>query len=119
MDEELYTSIEQSKKLLGLGLSPKSADKCWCTAVKGRPQVVENQGYNEYGDFEIPCWGVGSLIKVMPDIILTKEGPTYGFGHPDSSHITESNSIIEAAYNMVVWLLENGYIGINNQENIA
>ena len=106
-----YTTIEQSKKLLKLGLSPESADMCWCLAVKGEPEVVVNQGYNEYGDFEIPCWSLGALLMVMPDILFTKEeGSKYGFGHSDSGYITESEIQIDAAYDMVVYLLENGYL---------
>ena len=120
-----YTSIEQSKHLLSLGMNPESADMCWCLAVKGIPQLVANQGYNKYGDFEIPCWSVGGLLEVMPNvtsednevtsafIAKTPNGKYYFAFATSHKEVLSSNicdTAIDACYDMIVWLLENGYI---------
>ena len=60
-----YTDIEQSKKLAGL-LPIESADMYWYLAIKGNPRVAFNEGYNEYGDFELPCWSLAALLGVLP-----------------------------------------------------
>ena len=122
-----YTTIEQSKKLLELGLRPETAD----------------MGYNgvEYRDIRkirydnvattmpnmdsIPCWSLGSLLSVMPFIednkiiynpLLTKSefGYCVTYFSKESKFIWRGSGFyktsIEAAYSMVVWLLENRYI---------
>ena len=73
-----YTSIEQSKKLLELGLSPKSADMCYLN--DGTAAKVDANSYNIavqlWKDYYVeitPCWSVGALLEVMPATIQTKE----------------------------------------------
>ena len=90
-----------------------------------------NLGYTKSGkigvtfeEFCIPCWSLGALLKLMPK---ENENPfkdsnafigygdkkyrcVYLNGDWESSHQTIGDTTIEAAYNMVVWLLENGYI---------
>lgn len=60
-----YTSLEQSKKLAEI-LPHESADMYWYLAIKGNPRVAFNEGYNEYGDFELPCWSLAALLGVLP-----------------------------------------------------
>jgi len=77
----------------------------------------------------LPCWSLGALLELM-----SKEGvepfidsnPFVGYGDGqyrcvylngdwESSHQTTGNTLIEAAYNMVCWLLENDYIKNENK----
>ena len=60
-----YTDIEQSRKLADI-LPLESADMCWYLATKGNPKAMFNEGYNEYGDFELPCWSLAALLNVLP-----------------------------------------------------
>ena len=67
-----YTSIEQSKKLLELGLSPESADMEYMflkkdgSKVSNVPFVKEpNEEPDCCYDF-ISCWSVGALLDIMP-----------------------------------------------------
>lgn len=59
-----YTDLGQSKKLAEI-LPLKSADMFWYLATKGNPIARFNEGYNEYGDFELPCWSLAALLSVL------------------------------------------------------
>lgn len=124
-----YTSIEQSKKLLELGLNPESADMLYqeYETVEGDDYVYKHRLQPWYSnDIDgIPCWSVGALLEVIPKRIkvegeltstwqLKKEANGYAIYYESISLDWYSNCIgetlIEAAYNMIVWLLENEYI---------
>jgi len=102
-----YTTIEQSKKLLELGLNPESADMYYPWDFENGKlceiPIAKNLGFLE-------CWSLGALLNLMPDILFTKEKNMYYFGHPDSNHIEQNTSSIITAYSMICWLLENNYI---------
>lgn len=122
-----YTSIEQSKKLLELGLNPKTADMGYNGIEyrdirKIRHDSVANTMPNMNS---IPCWSLGSLLSVMPFIeenkiiynpLLTKSkfGYYITYFSKEDKYIWRGSGCyktpIEAAYSMVVWLLENNYI---------
>ena len=100
-----YTSIEQSKKLLELGLNLETADLVWSSVFyEGPPgngdenlrncyldpitnhfyylDLVEDFSYddNEKKEYpSIPCWSLEALIEVMPDRIW---GPDDEYGEP-------------------------------------
>ena len=62
-----YTSIEQSKKLLELGLKPETADMNHYEKDDG--WVTLPKGQISYGGFQIiPCWSLGALLGIMPCI---------------------------------------------------
>jgi hypothetical protein len=132
-----YTTIEQSKELLELGLNPETADMHYpdyyfdgnakgpCnTPYKEAIEDLFHVYINPKTKRLLPCWSLGALLEVMP-----KEGiepfiesnPFVGYGNGqyrcvylngdwESSHQTTGNTLIEVAYNMVCWLIENGYI---------
>ena len=135
-----YTSISQSKKLLELGLSPETADMHYLFEnFITQPIIKIEVGYNKdeeeaclednFAPEYIPCWSLGALLELMPHIIeddnYTNEitpllYPMQGkwfcvYNELDKdgySPYAEEKGItpIEAAYSMVVWLLENGFI---------
>lgn len=118
----ICTSIEQSQHLLELGLDPKTADMCfemekgnWTLNV-GRKSAQVNRG------FAIPAWSLDALLEVMP---MVNEGwpvccKIYGSEKwhvlYHSTAVTpkidsgEYDTPIEAAYELVCWLLEQGLI---------
>lgn len=54
MDTKICTSIEQSKKLLSLGLDPSTADMGWNIFVDGTIRTVYlKQQEVLYGDFKL------------------------------------------------------------------
>lgn len=127
-----YTSKEQSKKLLELGLNPNTADMFLAS------DVVICEPYITKTEFEtltpaykgaIPCWSLGALLQVIPPI--TKHGmfgdevclPTLTKGVDENQwhciyrsygiSITVSHwydNPLDAVYDTVTWLLEKGYI---------
>lgn len=136
-----YTTIEQSKKLLELGLSSDTADMCYKTVdIDTEDDVNEDyvfdlvtRSYSEYLKYviplgldykAIPCWSLGALLEVMPHCITGWDGIEYTriiignvleysnreSGYTQSIISIPSNNLLSPAYNMVVWLLENGYI---------
>lgn len=61
-----FTTPEQSKRLLELGLPADSAD-CYClTTVIGQIQIVLPESARSGKDFKqfFPCWSVGRLIEI-------------------------------------------------------
>lgn len=76
-----YTSIEQSKKLLELGLSPESADMIHIYSIirgkeNGFLDAVPKESilYAVHTTIEekeksIPCWSLGALLDLMPKSI--------------------------------------------------
>ena len=128
-----YTSIEQSKKLLELGLNPESADMHWWIDDGNKAVFI---GYNvesakNYTDTKmdyIPCWSVGALLELMPPTIKPENREEscnmeffkglsgkfhfryIGAGRPTDILNLIIGTPIECAYQMVVWLLENNYI---------
>lgn len=71
-----YTSVEQSRKLVELGLNPNTADMYYFTSqddflTNNTPRVgfdievkkLYDSTLSEY----LPCWSVGALLDVMPN----------------------------------------------------
>ena len=126
-----YTNIEQSKKLLELGLSPESADMCYLPIHLGEEHhwTASLSSYSECTkmtdvsiEYCIPCWSVGALLELMPRLYkvefnlvipgISKELPYIAFDDCNNNihEDYEGTTILEATYNMIIWLLENGYI---------
>ena len=117
-----YTTIEQSKKLLELGLNPKSADMYYLSqgmddSGKKYYSLDVDEGYNDdISERDIPCWSLAALLQVMPivdehtyHICGTLNGGAL-CEHGCTSVMFQEDTIIDACFEMVCWLLENGYI---------
>ena len=119
-----YTTIEQSKKLIELGLDPKTADMYYeqeigrKTDVKvGKSLAIEQNLFSFRNGYEIPCWSLGALIDLMPLNILDKENvlqPRQIVGNDVYyDNICYFNNIYGLFNNVVeciLWLLKNEYI---------
>jgi hypothetical protein len=120
-----YTDLKQSKKLAEI-LPHESADMCWYLATKGNPKAMFNEGYNEYGDFELPCWSLAALLDILPkeyypikdhktDLILGKPKnkwcvlywDTTGMQHGEE---TLGDNPVDASYEMILRLKEKNLI---------
>ena len=126
-----YTSIEQSKKLLELGLSPESADICYQAVTRYSDpadgyydSTIKRSSLDMGYEDDIPCWSVAALRNLIPVGIKMNDETVLFKNHNriDKSwvyyFITESDNVavqftgsdLNAAYEMIVWLLENDYI---------
>ena len=129
MNTKHYTTIEQSKKLLELGLNPESADMVAFPESEDNWEFTISMPFKEYKGKKkesIPCWSLGALLEVMPErisindepsysLVLEKRCGSYNLTYGSYKRIVDNVTTvgltpIEAAFSMVVWLLENGYI---------
>ena len=126
-----YTSIEQSKHLLELGLSPESADACYDVGYGQTKAHIEcenfisyftNDEYPELEDRYVPCWSIGALLELIPNItldgdrflpVLYIDGKYFTLVYQHMTTIFRSEygkDIIVPIYKMMCYLLENNYI---------
>lgn len=107
------TTIEQSRKLLELGLDPKSADFAWV----GEDGCFVKSSSDEVEDTETPAWSLEALIDALPSgtafIHTGRLGYCVSFCggawvHYEST--SYSKSLINQVFELVVWLFENGYM---------
>lgn len=132
-----YTSIEQSKKLLELGLGLETADMYYITEslLGGKyidsPIVGKDKESDEYPEEfskSVPCWSLGALRNLIPVGIVHNDTTVlfknhnridgswvYYFVNEDGIITVQfTGSDLNAAYETVVWLLENDYIKKEN-----
>ena len=131
-----YTSIEQSKKLLELGLSVKTADMVYLKYADSdnpaprfdgcAPIILMDIPIDEIDCETLPCWSLGALLEMIPDKIeyvgsecdlsLAKDWISYeGYGTYDASYtvqpmIFKDKPLVDLLFESIIWLLENGYI---------
>ena len=129
----IATSIEQSEKLMELGIDTSTADMFWGYI---RPWCHSDSsfdgGYEEYPlpkemwvseeeySYKLPAWSLDALLKLIPsDVSLSKgtirlqpyeELPDRWCCDVDDVHTTIEDAPLEAAFKMVCWLKENNHI---------
>ena len=136
---KICTDIEQSKKLLELGIDITTADMYWW--YSGKRYYIEAMDDGDFDETEghIPAWSLSALMNLLPSeftekgeysettyrIDIRKYALTddvdiyqiaYGNYHwyedgsrswKDMINSGEKEELIDAAFQMVVWLLEN------------
>lgn len=128
-------SIEQMKHLKELGLDTSDASMCWCYALSYKNAKWELEIYedviNQKRDSAfweiIPTYTLQDIINKLPcfigDEVLTiqklADSYTCLYMEPYTRsmiNITESKEPIDAAYDMLCWCIENGYVKIGKEE---
>lgn len=112
-----FTSIEQSKHLIDLGLNPETADMCWgidddTMKYNNNPYPLPWKDYTAK-EFYLPCWSLGALMDVMPTgCNLSTPKPMNALPYCCWNQDTEFYGItsISAAIAMINWLIENNKI---------
>ena len=124
---KICTDISQSKKLIELGIDVNTADMFWTydftvNDINGI-NVISNNFKPEKDD--IHAWSLSALLGLMPFHIiendvrygfqmvkgLNKEGETYKIRYEGYISLVETliyNNPIDAAFETVCWLKENG-----------
>lgn len=120
MKTKICTSIEQSKKLLELGLDADTADMHYWTAWAGfiskEKRVTPIVGLPPKDAIEtywIPAWSLSTLLELLPTSDFT--GLDYdesgGWFCQTIDYVSPVyDTPIDAAYDVVVNLVEQGYI---------
>ena len=120
---KICTTIEQSKKLIELGIYVNTADMYWDydydiqQGFKYYLMVMDEQ----FDDVCIPAWSLTALLGLIPDKIsinnkfyypsfdkksIAFKGSITWDGQKSISF--EMDNLIDAAFEMVCWLKENG-----------
>lgn len=131
------TSLDQSKKLMELGLDTNTADMFYAEvlgkdgSVDAPCHVISTRGYDKFGDMKeyenrfvkfIPAWSLSVLMGLMPTTIqvndtsfslgseISQEGYSFGYDYDQGKLVFTKDHPIDAAVEMIGWLLENGKI---------
>lgn len=121
---KICTSLEQSQRLIELGIDVNTADmhySTWTILNKGEYILSPNQGetieelQEDYGNQIIPVWSLSALMELIQDDIKIEKTLfdqsdmfTYsiiGDGYEYRSH--EYECLLDAAFEFVCWILEN------------
>lgn len=127
------TSIEQSERLLVLGLKKETADCYWfyCDIAKEWKCTIlsSTQVFKDYPTTVIPAWSLGRLIEMLPGLIYPKEElPSFsGYAYLNLTNIVvwynytdydmedrtliswRGNGVFSAVVDAVEWLIKEGY----------
>lgn len=116
---QISTTIEQSEKLLILGVNPKTADMCF---VDYGLLIATN--YSELKehlcDVKLtPSWSLSRLLEMMPqyidekeEVLLMIEPPIvsyYDTKYRGQHHFTTSPNMFDNCVAMIDWLIWNGH----------
>lgn len=109
---KICTLIKQSKKLIELGIDIKTADMFWLTTDKPRLHVL-TEDLEKYSRWDCtPAWSLSALLE-----FLKPYGYSLSTAQSNKNIITVGNKTlcfydtpIDAAFEMVCCLLENGKI---------
>lgn len=136
MNTKICTSIEQSKKLLSLGLDPSTADMHYLF-FKDTGHIVNKAPFVTTGDevkeddlfTHVECWSLIALLELMPVCIkddnyflIIEKDETY-LNEPiwriSYKHFAKEDIIVEchallinAAFEMICWLIKRELIKI-------
>ena len=126
---KICTSIEQSKKLIELGIDVNSADMVFHKNLDGtyNLRVVDN-----VLKYDIPAWSLSALLELMPSYLFEFERGIDLNLYPSINRkvwlcsympnvienmktdkfkqITHADSLVDAVFDMIVWLKENNYL---------
>ena len=127
MKSKICTSIEQSKKLIELGI-PKNTADIWyqhigysITDGKEKPTYFPMVIRDNISDDDIPAWSLFALLELMPERIkigeelsfcLTskKSSTGFSFGYNLNGSTFVKDNPLDAAFEIVCWLKENNKI---------
>jgi hypothetical protein len=124
---KICTSIEQSKKLIELGIDVNTADICWSIDIPDLPTLLAYPITDcDNWENKIPAWSLTALSEFILPYIADDDGNNYKFylskdgldrwiayykSDDVSIHICEeSYNMIDVILEMVCWLKENGKI---------
>lgn len=126
---KICTSIEQSKRLIELGIDVNSADMVYHKELNGTYslRVVDN-----VLKYDIPAWSLSALLELMPSHLFEFERGIDLNLYPSINRkvwlcsympnaienmktdkfkqITHADNLVDAAYEMIIWLKENNYL---------
>ena len=121
----IATTIEQSRKLIELGLATESADMTYLLFSDGKYSIKVEIGERPKGESFLPAWSLAALLGVLPlgtELNKMRNDAHEIYYEIDCADATgwvgyEDSDPITAAYEMVCCLLEQGLIKKGGEEN--
>ena len=109
---KICTNIEQSKKLVELGIDVNSADMHWQYVEEDNGQL---QWFYFPKDFSInqkesiPAWSLTALMELMPEHFALDyiENKWMAYNTKFGTKSINANNPLDAVFEMVCWLKEN------------
>lgn len=126
---QICTTIEQSKRLLELGISSDTADMTLQEYINPETEDKEVAEIVGYGMDGVAAWSLGALIKLMPDTIILNDRLCCGLSvlnmgvyyrlltELDIIQGYEKDNIFENCISMIAWLVNHEYIQSNLNKN--
>ena len=125
-NSQICTTVEQSQRLLSLGLKKETADCCYYY-YDGEYFIAFAEDAKYPSD--IPAWSLGRLIEMLPSLIpISKDLPTFHhYAYLDLSPVAVSydwedydgtdrqlvgfygNGLFAAVVDAIEWLIKEGY----------
>jgi hypothetical protein len=112
MTNKICTSIEQSKKLIELGIDVYTADMYWKNEVSDKyfqcfTPFVSNGTDIDY-DYDIPAWSLSVLLELIPPgNVLLRDALNSKYKCINTVDSDYYDNPLDAAFEMVCWLKEN------------
>ena len=117
----ICTSIEQSERLLALGLKMETADmKYPCTreyyggvlteGTSSLPIIIDTED-DDITEYDTPAWSLHRLIEMMPNVIGTQGWLSIGHQglHYSRGYGVADDGLYESIVRMYEWLIKEGY----------
>ena len=105
-----YTDLNQSKRLAEI-LPLESADMRYHTIslynLYPCDEIVYTIDFGKPSDIDIPCWSLAALYSVLPTFTIDSSDDHYFRIHCQQKFSEWYNNPIDAAFEMMCWLLEN------------
>jgi len=102
---KICTSIEQSKKLIELGVDINTADMYWSLTNQNHPPVI-GKYCAEYGGMRLPAWSLSALFDILTeqDFTIKAIGNKFNIDIPIRHCKIWFSSLLDAAFEMICWL---------------
>ena len=104
MKGKICTSIEQSRKLIELGIDVNTADMyydCNSYGIQGKPEVAVGTVWSK----DIPAWSLTALIGLIPKFSLEKDiSKNAGYQLHYNYNATYYDEPVDVAFEMICWL---------------
>lgn len=122
-------SVEQMKHLKELGVDISDASMCWIKDSEGNRFLSVNDEYcYEMSHLSpVPAYTLQDILDKLPCFIgnqvltIQKLADSYTCLYMEHytrsiGNITEGKELIDAAYDMLCWCIENGYVKVGKEE---
>ena len=107
---KISTSVEQSKKLIELGIDTNTADMYWwATSLRYYIEAMDDGDFNE-AEGHIHARSLTALLGLMPKSMISTPNPfsdNYCCRNIEFDMEFYADNPVDAAFKMICWLLEN------------